>query len=210
MEYLFKRNAKPVNYLRFDSSTFSLIAANIITLIIAVLQHWSLITLLWIYWFQSIIIGFFNFIRILRLKKFNTDNFKMNGVQPQATSKTKYMIASFFVLHYGIFHFVYFIFLMVASIATAMKGFSFSTIWFVLLSAAIFFANHLFSFLKRKASNKEQNIGAVLFFPYARIIPMHLCIIFGFMFSGSAIGLIIFTALKTIADVIMHQVEHAM
>ena len=209
MQYSLKRDTKQVNYLRFDSSTFSLIAANIITLIIAALQHWSLITLLWIYWFQSVTIGLFTFIRILSLKKFNTDNFKMNGVQPQAIAKTKYVAASFFAFHYGIFHFVYFIFLMVASIAQALKGFSFSTIWFVLLSAAMFFANHLFSFLRRKPAKKEQNIGTVLFFPYARIIPMHLCIIFGFAFGSSIIGLIIFTALKTVADVIMHQVEHA-
>jgi hypothetical protein len=167
-----------VNYLKFDTSTFSLIAANIITLIIAVLQHWSLITLLWIYWFQSVTIGIFNFIRILSLKKFNTANFKMNGIQPQAIAKTKYVVASFFAFHYGIFHFVYFIFLMVASFAQALKGFSFSTIWFVLISAAIFFANHLFSFMKsfKVERNKEQNLGKVLFFPYARIIPMHLCI----------------------------------
>jgi len=209
MEYSFNSKVKPVNYLRFDTSTFSLVAANAITMIIAILQHWSLITILWIYWFQSITIGIFNFVRILQLKKFNTENFRMNGVQPQATSTTKYVVASFFAFHYGLFHFVYFIFLMVASVAQALKGFSFSAIWFVLLSAAIFFVNHLFSFRKNK-SEKEQNIGTVLFFPYARIIPMHLCIIFGFAFAGTSIGIIIFTALKTVADVVMHQVEHAM
>ena len=44
-----------------------------------------------------------------------------------------------------------------------------------------------------------------MFYPYARIIPMHLTIVFGFNFGGA---LILFLVLKTFADVIMHIVEH--
>ena len=46
-------------------------------------------------------------------------------------------------------------------------------------------------------------------FPYARIIPMHLTILLGSYFVGGAEGtLIIFLALKTLADVLMHMIEH--
>ena len=44
-----------------------------------------------------------------------------------------------------------------------------------------------------------------MFYPYARIIPMHLTIIFGSSFGGT---LPLFLVLKTFADAIMHVVEH--
>ena len=50
-----------------------------------------------------------------------------------------------------------------------------------------------------------------MFFPYIRIIPMHLMIVAGVsVFGGSTGALIIFLLLKTAADAAMHFVEHAM
>ena len=49
-----------------------------------------------------------------------------------------------------------------------------------------------------------------MFFQYARVIPMHLTIILGSRFAkGSLTELLIFLVLKTVADLIMHMVEHA-
>ena len=53
---------------------------------------------------------------------------------------------------------------------------------------------------------KTQNIGRMMFSPYARIIPMHLIIIFGAFLGKSS--LIIFLLLKTAADIVMHSVKH--
>lgn len=76
----------------------------------------------------------------------------------------------------------------------------------VFLTALIFFLNHLFSYLyNRPKDTKKQNIGSLMFYPYARIIPMHLTIIFG---PACNLSLPLFLLLKTIADVIMHSVEH--
>lgn len=47
-----------------------------------------------------------------------------------------------------------------------------------------------------------------MFLPYARVIPMHLTIIFGFGFGSHSFALIIFLILKTVADWIMHEFEH--
>jgi hypothetical protein len=49
-------------------------------------------------------------------------------------------------------------------------------------------------------------IGMLMALPYARIIPMHLTIIFGAVAGGG--GLLLFGGLKTVADVVMHKVEH--
>ncbi len=57
---------------------------------------------------------------------------------------------------------------------------------------------------------RTPNIGTIMFFPYARVIPMHLTIVIGGHFTkGSQGALILFLALKTIADLIMHMIEHA-
>jgi hypothetical protein len=54
------------------------------------------------------------------------------------------------------------------------------------------------------------NIGTLMFFPYARVVPMHLLIVLAASLgSESVTALLIFLLLKTGADVIMHMVEHA-
>jgi hypothetical protein len=44
-----------------------------------------------------------------------------------------------------------------------------------------------------------------MFYPYARVIPMHLTLTLGFFISSP---LLFFLLLKTLADAIMHVVEH--
>jgi len=202
-----------VKFFQLDLSLLVLIISNIITIIFAITEHWSLLIVMWIYLAQSIIIGIFNFIRILTLKNFSTENFKINGMNVDATSSTKYYTAFFFLFHYGFFHFVYIIFLLAGSTAplegkaVAITGLS---LLFIFINIAIFFGNHLFSFIYNyeKDSKKVKNIGTVMFFPYARIIPMHLTIVFGLFLINNTGSLIFFLILKTIADIIMHQVEH--
>jgi hypothetical protein len=48
-----------------------------------------------------------------------------------------------------------------------------------------------------------------MFLLYGRIIPMHITIIVGGALGGdSALSVLVFGALKTAADVLMHHVEH--
>lgn len=197
----------------FDPSGIALIISNIITIFLAVKEGWSLGTIMFIYWAQSVIIGIFVFTRILSLKKFSTENFRINHQPVEPTEGTKYFTAFFFLIHYGIFHLAYLMFLFSKNPITQSRMVSLSgSVIFVLISIAIFFADHLFSFIYnfKEESNKEKNIGTVMFFPYARIIPMHLTIVFGFFLIQSTGGLIFFLILKTVADVIMHTIEHRM
>lgn len=192
-----------------DIPALTLVISNIITLVLAIAEGWSLVTILFIYWSQSVIIGVFNFIKIISLKKFTTDGFKINGKHTVPSEATKWFIAFFFAVHYGIFHLVYFVFL-IAFLFTG--GFDLVAIFAM---TAIFFANHLYSFVRNYSAEqkKERNISSVMMFPYARILPMHLTIIFGGIFMGISGGLtwiplIIFMSLKTVSDVVMHLIEH--
>jgi len=204
-----KNKLKEVPGINFNSSAYFLLIANIITIILAVTEKWSLITLLWIYWGQSVIIGIFNFVKIISLKDFDATGFRINKQPAEKMSKrfVKYYTAFFFLIHYGGFHLAYSVFL--------LKGFSKNPIStysliFVLISIGLFFINHLFSFIKNKEldSKKVKNIGTMMFFPYLRIIPMHLTIIFGGMLISSTFTLVLFMSLKTMADLIMHLIEH--
>ncbi|MCC6639076.1 hypothetical protein IT409_00790 [Candidatus Falkowbacteria bacterium] len=192
----------------YDPTLWTLIGSNAYTLVMAITQNWGLSMIMWTYWLQSVIIGVFNVARIVSLKEFSTDGVKMNGSPVENTPATKYAMAGFFAIHFGIFHFVYFIFLLagVPDLFTdAPQG---GMNWWLLLSStSLFLASHWYSFVYHKpTSTKKPNIGHVMMFPYARIIPMHFTIIFG-AFAGWATPL--FLTLKTFADVVMHIVHHA-
>ena len=151
------------------------------------------VTVLWIYWIQSVIIGFFNFIDLLTIKNYNPGDAKLNG-QP-ITEKNKGCLPWFFLFHYGLFHFVYGIFLLVKfNIDKVDKS-------FLLIGVAAFLAESLAGFIRRKTAEQEMkfNIGSLFFLPYVRIIPMHLVILVP-AFLGVQPS-VIFLILKTIADI---------
>ncbi len=191
-----------------DFSLWALLFFNLITIYYAVTENWSLSEIMLIYWFQSITIGFFNIIRILQLKKFSTEGFKINGRQPDPTPATKVTVALFFLLHYGIFHLGYLVFIMSGTQGGAEAGNLNNLQWgSIAFGGLIFFINHLVSFyFNRVKDTKILNIGSLMFYPYARIIPMHLTVVLGAAFGNALVG---FLLLKTLADVIMHRVEHA-
>jgi hypothetical protein len=205
---------QPKKYTLNDFSLWLLLFSNFVTLFLAVNEGWNLTTIMWIYWFQSVTIGFFNFLRILQLKEFSTEGLKINGRPAQSTQGIKIYIAFFFLFHYGFFHFVYFFFLLFGTSSQSFgDGPNVVDPKYIFLTVLLFFVNHLFSyFYNRSRDIKNQNLGSLMFYPYARIIPMHLTIIFGSffdMFFGS-FGFVLpfFLVLKTFADVIMHFVEH--
>jgi len=197
-----------------DPSTLALLASNVIVIAFAIIEHWNLITLLWIYWAQSVIIGVFNVFKILDLERFSTDGFYINDKPVAPTEGAKRETAVFFALHYGLFHFVYFVFLVAFTFIGFWEvpsyGAATGSAYFILASVALFFANHLYSYLHNRESERGrmQNIGGVMFAPYARIIPMQLTLILG-IFLVDQVALLLFLALKTVVDVITHVTEHA-
>lgn len=174
-----------------DVSLWLLIFSNFITIFFAIKDGWSLAVILWIYWSQSVIIGIFSFIRLVQFKESSTGNF-------YAKNRT----AFFFLFHYGFFHFCYALFLL-NSFRWAIK---YSDIKFILLSVLLFFVNHLFSYIYNKPRDtKNQKIGTLMGYPYARIIPMHFLIVSGVYFGQTP--LIFFLLLKTLSDAVMHIVH---
>ncbi len=91
----------------FSPSALSLLAVNLGVIVFAVRDEWSLPTILASYLLQSVIIGIFQAKKILDLKVFSTEGFKMNHHSVEPTRATQWKVVVFFLAHYGIFHAVY-------------------------------------------------------------------------------------------------------
>jgi len=179
--------------------------ANGVTLAGALFEHWPALPVLAVYWGQSIAIGVINVIRILSLEEFSTAGFSSGGRPVPETTAGKVMTARFFALHYGIFHLVYALFLF-----SGRSHLGTLTGWMplsILANVAIFAGTHAWPLIASRGRDYrgKPNLGVLMFYPYLRILPMHLAIIFGAMFASA---LPLFIVLKTAADFGMHAVEH--
>lgn len=186
----------------YSRSSLALLAVNFGVIGLAIAQDWTLATILASYWLQSVIIGVFQALKMAELKVFSTEGVKMNDQPVDATPRTKYEMVGFFILHYGFFHAGYAAFIVqygaIAWGDVAITGFA-------------FFANHLVSYIvnRGRARKTPPNIGTMMSFPYIRIVPMH-----AFILGGAALGVTggwatgFFMLLKTIADEVMHIIEH--
>jgi hypothetical protein len=206
-----------------DTSSASLLFSNLLTIVLAVVQGWRLADVMWVYWGQSVVIGYFNWRRIRALQRFSTDGFTVNDHPVDPTPATKRQVALFFAVHYGFFHFVYLVFLLSFPFDTQRSVIPHSPfpgqadtprpdVLGIAVCTLAFAVNHAFSYRHNLESDLRRvpNIGTVMFFPYARILPMHLTLILGGFFGAvsSVLPLVVFLVLKTLADLIMHLVEH--
>jgi hypothetical protein len=90
---------------------------------------------------------------------------------------------------------------------------------YFLLSTGMFFISYLIEFINSRKEQTDElpNIGAIMFAPYARIIPMHLTIIFGgfigaagsFFSTNTNVAVItLFIGIKTVVDLITHSIDY--
>jgi hypothetical protein len=185
-----------------DASTILLIVSNLVTIALAIHQQWEIATILLIYWGQAASIGFFNVLRINAMRSPSFEMISINGKPANSLPFAKHILISFFVGHFGLFMLMYFAFLFIffdANLLNALPG------------MLIFFVNHGFSYWFNKERDAADVInGTRLFlFPYLRIMPMHTIVSGSALFAHLGIvSVILFLLLKTVADVIMHIVEH--
>ena len=182
-----------------------LLLANAATLAMALLLHWPPGWLLWPYWLQSVVIGVYARQRMLGLDRFGTAGFTSNGRPvPEDDPASKRATARFFALHYGAFHLGYLVFLCEAHPLHARWD------WLVLIACgASFVLSQRETYAVQHAADLRgrPNLGALMFTPYLRIVPMHLAIVFGASLGDGTSMLVVFTALKTGADLLLDHVD---
>ena len=185
-------------------STLGLLLANLATLAAALVFDWPAGWLLWPYWIQSVVIGFYARKRMLSLYRFSTDGFTSNDQPVPENAEGKRSTANFFTLHYGFFHLCYFFFLCAEHPLHAR--------WDLIVLAACAWS---FVLSQRQTYAVQHdadlrgvpNLGALMFTPYLRVIPMHLSIIIGTALGGGVGLMLLFTALKTLSDIGMDAVD---
>jgi hypothetical protein len=152
-------------------------------------------TIIWIYWLQSVLIGLFNFFELLSVNNPDSTSLSLNS-QP-VTKGSMGCAAWFFLLHYGFFHFVYAIFLLVDK-SSGVNG------KLLLITAGIFVAESTIQLIRKRNSlqTEKVNVGKMFFTPYLRIVPMHLMILVP-SFLGITAS-VLFLVLKTVADAGMY------
>jgi hypothetical protein len=187
-----------------DPSAFSLLVANLITIELALLERWDLASVMRIYWWQSVIIGAFHFIRLMRLKHFHMEGPDGSGeiIEPTPARRTGAAVA--FVLVYGWMHFVYMVFIRQLPAQPPARP------YLMAVAVIAFGVNHLFSFLRNIEADarKWRSLPGLVRLVHWRVLPMHAMLILGVLFQTPGLAAVFFLALKTIADLIMHDQEH--
>jgi hypothetical protein len=187
------------------------------------LADWSVRQLMWPFWIQSLIIGWYARRRMLSLRDFCVNGMKINDRRVDPTPATQRQVADFFALHYGGFHAGYLVFLYALTTTTDAAGFITVTNESTGVASQVFIGHvHAFDFLIYAAlafgfwrSHREHmradlgntpKLGSLMMLPYARILPMHLTIVLAIPLGGGALWM--FVLLKIVADLVMHKVEH--
>jgi len=202
-----------------DISTISLILANLVPIIGIIFLNWNLFSTLIFYWSESVIIGLFNLIKIIKVPvsiiEIENKEIGTNTVK-QKVGKTFFCI--FFIIHYGIFMLVHLMFIVllfgskysinhITDIIPIIKEIGLAVL-FLLLSHGISYYHH---FIKRK-EYQNKNMMSLMIAPYKRIIVMHLTLIFGafivVLTNFPKIVIILFILIKTIVDLKAHNKEH--
>ena len=186
-------NVKSEQHFYSDLSFWSLLIANIITMVWALKEDWSLDLMIWVYFSQNVILGIF-----WPAKVFGS------SVDSSYTNKIKSVAA--FIPHYFILHFLYAVSLY--NYFGKEPSVSFKPI---IILAGIFFLSETFSYFVENSINRQISLAKVQLFPYARVIPMHFVMLIGLFLEtedvNARFSIIVFLFLKALADIAMHIVE---
>ncbi len=204
----------------------ALVVANLIPLWGVVFWKWDAFNIVLLYWSENIVVGFYNILKMASVK-----------VSHPAEHLRKLFMIPFFSVHYGGFCAVHGSFVLM--LFKEDSSFMNNTTWpcfFVFLQMLLNVIKHAYSIMSiemryamgalflshgvsfvynylikgeyAKVELKKLMGGS----PYARIVVMHMAIIFGAFLTaalGSPVGiLIILVGLKTFLDVIFHLRQH--
>jgi len=184
-----------------DVSLWSLLATNLIAIVLAYFESWDVSAVIFIYWSQIVAIGILWFIKISCLINFSTKN--MGDDPLESTRETARFFAFVFLFHYGLFLAIF-----PGSMWDKMRPTSF----LVFFGSLIFAVQHIFSFFynRKWQTPGRPHLVTMMIFPYLRILPMcfpALVAVLTVTGVDSRSSLVYFMLLKTAADLIMHTVE---
>lgn len=197
-------------------TAFILLLTNLAPLYGVLELGWSVAFLMFLYWSETAIIGFFTILKILGVEH-KANYFLINPNVPtvKVRIKSKLGIIAFFIVHYGGFMFGHFIFLFVLFVFNGPPFVGdFFAAWYQLkLNFLLLFVGHSISFFGNYVRKKEYLHATVTFLvwaAYKRVIFMHFVIVgCGFLamhlFTNTPLIFMSFiVGLKTVIDLHFH------
>ena len=199
------------------SSTWVLVAANLVPLFGVVLWGWRVPDIVFLYWMENVVIGAFNLLRML-------------FAQPDPGKPAPFLallgaklgLMGFFTIHYGLFCFVHGEFLanmfregrdatdLFTAVHEALQQRG------MLLALGAIIVSRTYSFLRNylgRGEYKGAKLQKLMMQPYRRIAVTHIFIIAGGLlltvFRAPVLALLLFVGLKIGFDVHHHRREHA-
>ena len=188
-------NIKNEQHFYSDSSFWSLLIANIITMTWALKEGWSLDLMIWVYFSQNVILGIFWPAKVF-------------GASVDSSYTNKIKSIAVFIPHYFMLHFLYAVSLynyFGKELSVNFKP--------IIILAGIFFLSETFSCFVENGINRQISLAKTQLFPYARVIPMHFVMLIGLFLQtedeNARFGITVFLFLKALADIAMHMVERS-
>lgn len=182
------------------------ILTNLIPLFGVLFLKWSALSIITLYWLESIVVGIFNVLKIAINQTAGDPGLEINGKSASQMSRLglKLFLVPFFIVHYGMFIGIQGVFMGVYPLIFEwLKAFPTALTWglvFILLNQTVEF---LYGYLY-KGRYKTSSLGALLFGPYPRVfIQQFVAIIGSFfvqVFNAHLGALIVFIFFKTLAD----------
>jgi len=193
-------------------SVVALVLANLVPVFGVVVFHWEVFPLMFLFWFENLIIGVFNV-------------FKMLAANPESPLgwAGKLFVIPFFCVHYGMFTFIHGIFVILLFGGGMRHGGGFpnaETFWRIAMENHLGWAilgltaSHAISFATNYLGNgeyKRASLQQLMGQPYGRIMVLHIAILGGgflmLALHSPAAGLLLLVALKIALDLSAHLAE---
>ena len=184
-------------------SIVALVLANLVPLYGVLFLQWSLFSVMFLYWMESAIIGFYNVPRMIMV----------GGV-------LGVFFSIFFAFHFGGFMFVHLIFIFALFGPKPMNLFHLSPAAFLdgatMVAFFLLVISHGVSFLANFVGRNEYQrttLPNLMMSPYKRIVIMHLTIIFGgfvtMILGAPPAALVLMVVLKIAVDLGAHVKERS-
>lgn len=184
-----------------------LLLVNLIPLVGVIFLGWNLFLIMFFYWSESLIIGFFNVLKLIKVTPYPLNFF----------------LPPFFTIHYGGFMTVHLIFIwvffsgpgLVEPVMDYEPAMAILLNPYVIANWFLLFLSHAYSYFFNFLGNSEYkilNFGQLMMSPYKRIFVMHLTILLGgfasFFLGLPPIAFVVMIFLKIVVDLWGHGIEH--
>ncbi len=202
----------PLAGRRWLPSAVALLLANAIPLLGVLFSHWTVFSVVLLYWCENVVVGGFNVLRMLCAQPRNAPLWA-----------GKLFLIPFFMLHYGMFTFVHGIFVFTlfgGGLAHADRSLTPHGLLDALRQARLGYAvlalvaSHGVSFFQNYLGGGEYarvGLERLMSRPYGRVLVLHLTILGGgflvLLLRSPVPALVVLIALKTAVDLRAHLAE---